>query len=423
LTPETTFALTAGIFAVTYLGMALGKVPWLRVDRAGIAFVGAVAMLVAGVITLAEATAGESIDYGTILLLLGMMVVVGVLRLSGFFAQVAEWSLRRIKTPRGLLLVTIFLSGILSAFLVNDIVCLALTPVVLHLARRLKFDPLPHVIGLATGANIGSVGTITGNPQNMIIGMQSGISYVRFAAHLFPLALMGLVIDFLVVAWVFRAKLIGQKSGGGPNDHDPGESDVPQSQVHRWLRIKSLTVTLIALALFFTGLPIAIVAAGAAAVLMLGRIKPERIYLQIDWSLLLMFASLFIVVHAFDRNVVSHWDIGHWELIARHPVTILSLVAAGLSNLVSNVPAILLLEPVARALPVALRDNAWLTLAMSSTFAGNLTILGSVANLIVVENAKRDGVTVSFWDYCKVGVPVTLLTLGMGVVWLKFVHY
>jgi Na+/H+ antiporter NhaD/arsenite permease-like protein len=182
-------------------------------------------------------------------------------------------------------------------------------------------------------------------------------------------------------------------------------------------------VTLAAVALFFTGLPLELVALGAAAVLLLDRIKPEKVYRQIDWSLLLMFTGLFIVVHAFRVHVVARWGIESWTWLLDRPTALLSLVSATLSNLVSNVPAVLLLEPVAQAVPTATRETAWLALAMSSTFAGNLTVLGSVANLIVVESARREGVTISFWEYCKVGIPLTVLTLALGIAWLQLFRY
>jgi Na+/H+ antiporter NhaD/arsenite permease-like protein len=182
-------------------------------------------------------------------------------------------------------------------------------------------------------------------------------------------------------------------------------------------------VTLATVVLFFTGLPLELVALGAAAIVLLDRIKPQKIYRQVDWSLLTMFTGLFIVVHAFQVHVVAGWGIEGWTWLLNRPVTLLSLASAALSNLVSNVPAVLLLEPVAQAVPAAARETAWLALAMSSTFAGNLTVLGSVANLIVVETAGRDGVTISFWEYCKVGIPLTVVTLLLGIAWLQFVHY
>lgn len=429
---------TAAIFTVTYIGLALGKIPGLRMDRAAIAFVGAAAMLCFGCLTLQQASSPQSIDYETLILLFGMMVVVGFLRLSGFFDHATHAALDRIRSPKGLLLVTILLSGVLSAFLVNDIVCIALTPLVLQITKKLKFDPVPHLIGLATAANIGSTGTITGNPQNMIIGVQSHIPYVRFALHLMPVALIGLGIDYLVVLWIYRRALATPSDGKRPRPVlSPIASDVengtgtfsgsaprPLTRVHRWLQQKSVAIALITVILFFTGLPIALVAVGAAAVLLLSRVKPARTYAEIDWTLLLMFVGLFIVVHAFQVNIVGpHWHVERWHRLLSHPVDLLSVASAGLSNLVSNVPAVLLFEPVLHAMPASSQQTAWLALAMSSTFAGNLTVLGSVANLIVVERARHQGVEVSFWEYCKVGIPVTILTLGLGIAWLMFVHY
>src|SRR5437870_1570346 len=193
------------VFLLTYLGLAFGKVPGLRIDRAGIALVGATAFLVTGVVAVPEAVA--AVNFETILLLFGMMVVVAHLRLGGFFEQVMRVAGRHIRTPHGLLAATITLSAVLSAFLVNDIVCLALTPLVIRLARRLGWDPVPHLIGVATASNIGSVATIIGNPQNMIIGLESRISFLRFAARLTPIAVLGLVLDFVLLALVYREAL------------------------------------------------------------------------------------------------------------------------------------------------------------------------------------------------------------------------
>ena len=427
MTESTKLWLTSGLFTVTYAALATGKVPRLRLDRAGIAFVGAALMLCIGVLTLAQATAPDSIDYETLFLLLGMMIVVGFLRLSGFFTRLTHWSLHRIHSPRGLLAVIILLSGALSAFLVNDIVCLALTPLVLHLCRRLRYPPAPHLIGLATAANIGSTGTITGNPQNMFIGAHSHIPYLRFALHLMPVAVIGLVIDYLVIYFCYRTALasLGAASADGPlgQSRTIPKERMPDRRAQVRLQWKSGLVALVTVGLFFTGLPIAIVAIGAAAFLMIGRVKPARIYRQVDWSLLMMFIGLFIVVHAFQMHVVSRWGVEKWHFLLAHPVDLLSVVSAVLSNLVSNVPAVLLFEPVMRSMPAATQQTAWLALAMSSTLAGNLTLLGSVANLIVVESARREGINVSFAEYCKAGIPVTLLTLAVGIAWLKWVHY
>ena len=416
-----TLGLTLAGFLLTYAGLAVGKVPGLRIDRAGIALVGATFVLVTGLLSFDEAM--RAVDYETIVLLLAMMIVVAFLRLAGFFQCLAGWALARFRRPHALLAVTIVLSGVLSAFLVNDVVCVALTPLLLHLARRLKVKPLPHLLGLATAANIGSTATITGNPQNMIIGSLSHIAYLRFATRLAPVAVLGLVVDFLVIAWVYRRALTAPKEQAVAEPaagERPDPAQRPLRNGHRWLLRKSVAVTLVAVVLFFTGLPVALVALGAAAVLLLGRVRPEKVYRQVDWDLLVMFAGLFIVVHAFEVHVVRPCHLEEWGPLQRDPVWLLSLVSAALSNVVSNVPAVLLFKPVIPAMPAAAQETAWLALAMSSTLAGNLTVLGSVANLIVVENARREGVSVSFWEYCRAGIPITVLTLLLGAAWLAF---
>lgn len=399
--------LATAIFALTYLGLALGKIPGLRIDRAGIALVGAAAMLALGVLDLHAAA--RAVDYETLILLFGMMVVVAYLKLSGFFALATERIAERFSGPKALLAMTIGLSGFLSAFLVNDVVCVAMTPLVLNLCRRLKRPPLPYLIGLATASNVGSVATITGNPQNIIIGSLSGISYLRFCARLAPIALAGLVLNFLIVAFVYRRQL-----GVTLTATAPGNFRRPR--VHRHLLVKSVVVTLATVALFFAGQPIALVALGAAALLMLDRTRPDKVYRSVDWPLLVMFTGLFVVVHAFEVNVVRAWGLDRWAALRQSPVVLVSGLSVALSNLVSNVPAVLLFKPLIEAIPQ--REQAWLALAMSSTLAGNLTLLGSVANLIVVESARRSGAEIGFFEYLKVGIPLTALSTSAGIAWL-----
>ncbi|MBI1917403.1 MAG: anion transporter [Planctomycetes bacterium] len=417
------FWLTVMWFTLTYAGLALGKLPGLRIDRTGIALVGAALVLATGGLTFDEAAA--SIDFATLALLLGMMIVVAFLRQAGFFDRLAGWALRSVRRPHGLLAVTMILAGVLSAVLVNDVVCLALTPLVLHLAERLRLDPRPHLIGLAVAANIGSTATLTGNPQNMIIGNLSHIPYLHFAARLTPVAVAGLLIAFAVIGWVYRDALRWEETPDA--DKEEAEPAARGSRrlgrPHRRLLVKSLAVTLGAITLFCAGAPMEIVALAAAAVLLLCRINPDKIYRQVDWGLLVMFAGLFVVVRAFEVQVVRRWGIEEWGPLQDNPVGLLSVVSAALSNVVSNVPAVLLFKPIIPAMAAGVQETAWLALAMSSTLAGNLTVLGSVANLIVVENARREGVSISFWDYARVGIPVTALTLTLGMAWLHFVPW
>jgi Na+/H+ antiporter NhaD/arsenite permease-like protein len=405
--------LVSTIFCMTYLALAFGKIPGLRIDRAGIALVGAVAMMACGVLSMQDAA--NAVDYETIVLLFGMMVVVAYLRFAGFFSLATDWIAASFSGPYVLLAVTIALSGVLSAFLVNDVVCVALTPLVLQLCQRLKRPPIPYLVGLATASNVGSVATITGNPQNNIIGSLSQIPYLRFAYRLAPVAAIGLVLTYLVVALVYKKSL--DEAGEGSAE------DLPEPRVHRGLLVKSVAVALVTVGLFFAGFPIALVALGAAGVLMFGRVRPEKVYDSVDWPLLVMFAGLFVVVHAFEAVVVQTWGIDRWHSLLDSPVVMVSGLSVVLSNLVSNVPAVLLFKPLMQAMAEANREQAWLALAMSSTLAGNLTVLGSVANLIVVENARRAGTELGFVEYLKVGIPLTILTTLVGVAWLALTHY
>jgi Na+/H+ antiporter NhaD/arsenite permease-like protein len=421
MSESVTFWLTIIVFAVTYLGLALGGLPGLRIDRTGIALTGAAAVLGCRLLNFDEAV--QSVDFATIVLLLGMMIVVEYLRRADFFDILAGRALAHVHQPSTLLAVVMALSGVLSALLVNDVVCLALTPLVLHVTRHLKIDPKPHLIGLAIASNVGSTATLTGNPQNMIIGGLSQISYLRFAAKLAPIAIVGLVVSYLITLVLFRSALNANPTENTPQAEDAADTSAPMNSKKKSLLIKSLIVTSAAVALFFAGAPMAIVALGAAAILLLDRVKPEKIYHRVDWGLLVMFAGLFVVVHAFEVHVMHYAGVDKWTVLRSSPIAMLSAASAILSNLVSNVPAVLLFKPIIPDMPGEIQETAWLALAMSSTLAGNLTVLGSVANLIVVEKARKSGVIITLADYCRAGIPVTIVTLLIGMAWLALATY
>jgi Na+/H+ antiporter NhaD/arsenite permease-like protein len=415
------FWLTIIVFGTTYLGLALGGFPGLRIDRTGIALTGAAAVLGCRLLTFDDAV--KSVDFATIVLLLGMMIVVEFLRRADFFEILAGRALAHMHQPSTLLAVVMLLSGVLSALLVNDVVCLALTPLVLHVTRHLKVDPKPHLIGLAIASNVGSTATLTGSPQNMIIGGLSQISYLRFSAKLAPIAFVGLIVSYLITLYLFRSVLKASPAGNQDRTADNSVAPRPMHSRKKSLLTKSLLVTLAAVALFFAGAPMAIVAICAAAILLLDRIKPEKIYHRVDWGLLVMFAGLFVVVNAFEVHVMRHAGVDQWTVLRTSPIVMLSAASVVLSNLVSNVPAVLLFKPIIPDMPIAVQETAWLALAMSSTLAGNLTVLGSVANLIVVENARKQGVLITLAEYCRVGIPVTLATLLIGMAWLAMAPY
>ena len=391
------------IFVATYAVIALGRIPGARLDRAGAALIGASLMVASGTLTLDEAF--RAIDPSTIVLLLGMMILVANLRFSGFFGLAGLAIARAARRPVPLLIGIILVSGVLSAFLVNDTVCLMLTPLVAETVTNLKRNPLPYLLAVAMASNIGSAATITGNPQNMIIGSLSQIPYGTFATTLAPVSAAGLVLAALLIVLSFPREFLTRERL---------PSVELRVRANRALLIRAIGATAALIALFFAAAPPAEAAIVVGSLLLVTRrVKPERVYAEIDWALLLMFAGLFIVVAGFERAVLSPELTRDIASLGLGRPVVLSLVAAVLSNLVSNVPAVLVLKPFIAALPAP--QHAWLVLAMASTFAGNLAIVGSVANLIVVERARRFGVVIDFWSYARVGAPLAIVTIAAGV--------
>src|SRR6266446_2906399 len=404
--PETTSAAAWLIFLATYAVVALGKIPGYRIDRAGAALLGGSLMVATGVLSLEEAY--QAVDFNTIVLLLGMMIVVANLRLSGFFRVITHWIAAYVRRPITLLGMIIFSSGVLSAFLVNDTICLVMTPLVLELVTRLKRNPIPYLLAVATASNIGSVATITGNPQNIIIASLSQIPYGVFAGKLAPVAAIGLVITVLLIALVHRGEFFTSqrlKKVAMPTHH------------HGPLMAKTLIVMTVMIVLFFLGQPVAKVAiVGGAFLLFTRRVRPQKIYIEIDWPLLVMFVGLFVVVAGLEKMVLTPEvtaAAGHLRL---DNSAVLAGITAVLSNIVSNVPAVLLLKPFVPNLEDAQR--AWLIIAMAAIFAGNFTLVGSVANLIVAQRAKARGVEIGFWAYFRVGAPLSLMTIVIGLLLL-----
>jgi len=393
------------IFAGTYLVLAIGGLPGFRIDRTGAAVIGASLMLGCNVLTFDEAI--QAVDHSTLVLLFGMMIVVANLRLSGFFRVVAARAVEHAHRPKTLLAAVIAVAGLFSAFFVNDTMCIVLTPLVLEVATALGRNPVPYLLAVAMAANVGSVAPITGNPQNMLIGNMSGIPYRNFAGALTPVALAGLMLTFLVIVLSFRKEF---------RDVERVNVAPLRVRVNRVLMLKSLAMSAGMIVFFFLGWPVAKVAVVAGALLLITRrVKPEKVYHEIDWSLLAMFAGLFIVVAGVEKTSLEEDLVALAAQYHLDRAGVLTSLSAALSNLVSNVPAVLVFRPIIAHLEDARRG--WLLLAMSSTFAGNLTVLGSVANLIVVQRSRREA-PISFWQYFRVGAPLTLLTLVVGTLWL-----
>jgi Na+/H+ antiporter NhaD/arsenite permease-like protein len=404
--PDLTLIAAVAIFIATYAVVAVGKLPVYRIDRAGAALLGGSLMVGTGVLTAQDAY--QAIDFDTITLLLGMMIVVANLRVSGFFRLVTDWIATHVRRPFTLLVAIVLASGTLSAFLVNDTICLVMTPLVLEIIVGVRRNPIPYLLAVATASNIGSVATITGNPQNIIIASLSQIPYGVFAASLAPVAAIGLVIAVLLIALVHRGEFFTSEQL---------EKTTMPTHHHGPLMVKTLLVMAVMIVLFFLGQPVAKVAiVGGAFLLLTRRVRPQKIYIEIDWPLLVMFAGLFVVVAGVEKTLLTPETVaaaGHLRLDNR---VVLAGVTGLLSNIVSNVPAVLLLKPFVPNLHDPQR--AWMIIAMTATFAGNFTLVGSVANLIVAQRAKARGVEIGFWAYFKVGAPLSLVTILIGLLLL-----
>lgn len=403
------------LFIITYLGIIFTRLPWVNSDRPSAAFMGAVAMILFGVISFDEAI--NSIDFNTIALLLGMMIILSALQLDGFFNLISSQTVKFAKTTKKLLTVIILFSGFGSAFMVNDVVVLMLTPIIIYVCLNNKLNPIPFLIAEILAANVGSVMTITGNPQNMLIGINSGISYVRFILHLLPISVLGLSIVYWVVKWMYPSVFNGSKLL--ENNQINVDYDLKKMKF-------SVLVFILVIVLFFIShlvhLSIPIVALlGAALILLTSKTRPSEIIAKTDWVLLLFFASIFIVVHGLEKSGIFD-KILQYNLLTNDATGIgfvhfLSLI---MSQVISNVPFVIALLPMTSE---ATSDIIWLSLASASTLAGNATIIGAMVNLIVLELASKKGINISFFEFFKSGILVCFLTFVFSFVVLYFQLY
>jgi len=394
------------IFALTYLLISGRRLKVLPLNRPAAALLGTVLMVACGILTPEQAY--RAVDYNTLVLLLGMSLISAYLYLAGFFDWTADWVLKIARTPQRLLLYLILTSGILSALLVNDTVCFMFTPLVVAVVVRGKLPLLPYLLALAMSANIGSVATLVGNPQNMIIGNLSKIPFAKFSFSLLPAAIVGLVIQFAILTFGFR-KILGQTTIA------PAEATAQQLD-RRLLRITFVVLGLV-FAGFLTGLNLAWTAlTGGALVRVLARRDTHEVLKLVDWHLLLFFAALFVVVEGLNSTGLPDQIYsrlrGMFGTSASTQAWNLAWFSALGSNVFSNVPFVLV---AGKWIPsFANPELMWKVMALATTFAGNLTILGSVANIIVVESARKH-IEVGFWDYAKYGIPVTILTTMVGM--------
>ena len=399
--------IAAVIFFMTYTGIALGSIPGLAIDRTGIAVLGAIAMLTTG--TLSENEALKAINAPTILLLYSLMVLSAQFTLGGFYTKVALSIVRFVTKPEVFLFALVFSSALLSAVVANDIVCLAFTPVICVAAVRASLNPIPFVLALSCASNIGSAATIMGNPQNMLIGQVGGLHFGGFVLWCLPPTIISLVALYLIILVMYRGKwrdgsiVLSENAEGWP------KYDFRQSA-------KALALTTVLIALFFTSIPREVSAVTIAGIILCSRKMTTRSILSlVDWHLITLFCALFIVVQGVVKYGIAQSGVQLFGTLGydiNHPL-VLSSVTLVLSNLVSNVPAVMLLL---KNIDLGQTKNLYL-LALVSTYAGNLFIIGSIANLIMIEQARIYNISVTFWPHARVGIPVTVASILVALGW------
>ncbi len=399
-------AFVVAIFVLTYLGMAAGRVPGLRLDRAGIALIAVAALLGSGAVAPGDAWA--AIDVPTLVLLFALMIVSAQFGRAGFYERCVGAVVRLADRPQRLLFGVVALAGVLSALLANDIVVFAMTPILSVGVAMRGLDPRPYLLGLAAGSNAGSAATVIGNPQNILIGQVGALDFWDFFAVNAPPAIFALVVVYLALRWTWRREL-GVEARPVPSE--------VAAVVDRRQLAKAGIATLALVFLFSLSVPREIAALVIAALLLLSRRTASReLVAGVDWSLLLLFGCLFAVTAAFAATPAAgallDWLAGRgWQF---HELSVLAPLTLVLSNTVGNVPAVVLLT----TLVPEWSSGALYALALLSTLAGNLLIVGSIANIIVAERAAASGVRLSFVDFARAGIPMTLAAMLAAAAWL-----
>jgi Na+/H+ antiporter NhaD/arsenite permease-like protein len=399
------------IFALTYLGIAMGRVPGLKVNRAGIALLGAIGMMIFGGVTTAQAV--SFVNWPTVCLLFGFFVISAQLRLSGFYNLVAGGISARLGHPARFLLVLMFVTGGLSAVLNHDIVCFVFTPIVAGALLRKQLNPVPFLIALAIASNIGAAATLIGNPQDMMIGQVAHLNFGRYLLWSSVPVLFAMGCAYGII-WALSKKNLRLPTA------PPSEPDGPNYPYDRIHTIKGVVILTVVVGLFFTSLPKEIIALAAAAIhLASPKFRTEQLLGLVDWPILVLFMGLFIVTGAFESTGCGEQAVqwlAHAGFNLNAPVN-LTLTTAALSNLINNSPTVMLLLKVVNLnQPV----TAYI-LALANSFGGSLIIIGSVANIIVVQQAREMGVKISFRDFSRLGIPVTLVSLAGLLAWVFLV--
>jgi Na+/H+ antiporter NhaD/arsenite permease-like protein len=401
------------IFVLTYVGLAIGRIPGLRLNRTGIALLGAVCMIIVSRSPTTQAAA--QVNWPTIFLLFGFFVISAQLRLSGFYDKVAERISARVAAPELFLAYLIAMTALLSAFLNNDIVCYVLTPVVGAALVQKRIEPVPFLVALAAASNIGAAGTLIGNAQNMMIGSVAHLGFLNYIIWAFVPVAFGLAATYVVT-------LLGRRSA--PPDLRPEDVGpvVAACEFDRYHATKGLVIVAAVIALFFTSVPREITVLVAACIHFLSsKFRTDQLLTLVDWPLLLLFMSLFVVSGTFQTTGYGE-QLVHWmEGLGFDPAkpSNEALLTAGLSVLINNAPAVMLLIKI---VPIASMSAAYI-MAVANSFAGSAIMTASVANIIVVQQARQQGIVISFGAFARQGIPITILALAGLIGWALLVGH
>ena len=400
------------VFIFTYIGMAAGRLPWLQVDRTGIALMGVIALLATETVTLDDL--GATIDTSTLVLLFALMIISAQFVYSGFYDLCADWITSQAGGPARLLAITVAVCGGLGALLANDIVVFALAPLLIAGARQRGLDPRPFLLALACATNAGSAATVIGSPQNILLGQVGNLSFHTFLLACLIPAIVGLVCVFGVIWLLWHDRIAGTVlavTRDGP--------ELPRHAHDRYQTIKGLAAMAALLILFATPAPRDIVGLAIAAMLLATRRFTSRTMIAaVDWPLLLLFVSLFAITGALADTGLPWTAISWLQDIGLLPdsLAVLTPLTLFMSNTIGNVPSVILLLQIWPNPP----QGALYALALLSSLSGNLLLVGSLTNLIVVERGAAFGVRISFAEYARAGVPITLLSMGFAVFWLAW---
>jgi Na+/H+ antiporter NhaD/arsenite permease-like protein len=396
------------ILLVTYAGIALGHVPGLKIDRTGIALLGAIGMMIFGGVSTAEVV--SYVSWSTIFLLFGFFVISAQLRLSGFYHSVAGGISARLGHPAQFLLILMVITAGLSAFLNHDIVCFVFTPIVGAALLRQQLNPVPFLIALAIASNVGSAVTLIGNAQDMVIGQAAHLSFGRYLLWSLLPVVTALASSYGII-WLLSHKHFKSVVAEEPVAE---ERDYPFNRFHT---LKGLIILAIVIALFFSSLPKEIVALAAAGIhLASKKFNTQEMLGLVDWSVLVLFMGLFVVTGSFQATgygdqLVQWLARGGFNLNTPH---VLIAATTLLTNTINNSAAVMLLLKV---IDLSHPTTAYV-LALANSFAGSLIIIGSVANIIVVQQARAMGISIGFWDFARLGVPATLVALAGLLLWV-----